>query len=238
MHNRPSGAQPGYVGTNAFAALDTTKTKKKKKLGAKDKDDKSKKDKGKSTGSIAGAGGLGASTLPPIADVEFDDLDWAQEDEDDGFAMAPMADWVQVTPLSFARSALAHVRCRNMIYTISISDIDSSVDQVKVAYESLAVLQEHQQMNAQARAAAQDDQEEVEDDQHDMVDIAAQLGMEVGQEDDDSDEEESETYSKQTSRNVSEIVSAGASQRAMEPKIEEKQLSKKVNPAEQTSWPQ
>jgi hypothetical protein len=89
------GQKPGYIaGQNAFAALDT-KTKKKKK----GKDDKGKKDKGKSgsaTNTTSGGVGLTSTTLPTISDANFEDLDWAEEDEDDGFAMAPMADWVQV----------------------------------------------------------------------------------------------------------------------------------------------
>lgn len=97
---------------------------------------------------------------------------------------------------------------------------------------SCSYLQEHQQLKAQAQAeaAAQEDHEEVEEDNHNMVNISNQLGMEVGheEEDEETDEDESESQSKATSRNVSEIVTPGSAQRPVEPKPEEKQLSKKV----------
>lgn len=78
----------------------------------------------------------------------------------------------------------------------------------------------------------------MEEDNHDMVNISNQLGMEVGheeEEEEETDDDESESQSKPTSRNVSEIVASGASQRPMEPKVEEKQLSKKVCVPLQTS---
>ena len=91
------GQKPGYVaGQNAFAALDTKPKKKKKaKDESKGKKDKAKAASGTST-TTGGGGGVTTTALPTITDVNFDDLNWADDDDDDGFAMAPMADWVQV----------------------------------------------------------------------------------------------------------------------------------------------
>ena len=84
-----------FSSQNAFAALDTKKAKKKK--GNKDKDDKSKKDKGKSTDNQNGHGASGSAGLPATENGfgPPPEIDWADEDSDDGFA-PPTANWMQV----------------------------------------------------------------------------------------------------------------------------------------------
>jgi hypothetical protein len=98
-------------------------------------------------------------------------------------------------------------------------------------------MQEHQQNMAAAREAEQQAetqrQEEQENRQH--AEIEAQLGVELAHDDESEEEEEDEdddggseaTGSRTRSRNASELVSGGT-QRVVEPKIDEKQLSKKV----------
>jgi len=86
--------QPSIVSTNAFAALDT-KTKKKSKKSGRDKDDKSKKEKSKATSSAHPASSTGFSSFPAVTEANAQDLDWAEDEDDDGFGIVPMASWVQ-----------------------------------------------------------------------------------------------------------------------------------------------
>lgn len=113
--------------------------------------------------------------------------------------------------------------CLNILHlvdAVALAAIRTEIDRTSLHY--VHRVQEHQQ-----KAAAQDEPEEPEEpegEHQQMVDIAEQLGLEVAH--DEDSEEESEPPSKPASRNVSEITQAAA--RVIEPKVEERQLSKKV----------
>jgi hypothetical protein len=100
MHRQSGPSSQNFIATNAFAALDTAKKAKKKKTG-KDKDDKSKKDKSKSASQTSGPPsrnnlGYGTSTISAGDHLKLENIDWAAEDDDDGFEMTAMAPWLKV----------------------------------------------------------------------------------------------------------------------------------------------
>lgn len=101
---RSAEPAPSFVRANAFAALDTKKKTKKKS--DKEKDAKAKKPAAKAP---AHSNGLATPAFgePP----KFASTNWADESDDDDFAMAPMANWVQVRPLEHASDSQAAAGC-------------------------------------------------------------------------------------------------------------------------------